>query len=165
MSLLSQHVPSARIRRISRAGNEDVTTSEAKSHLLTTPARPPGARLDRDRLALSALITAVLVVVWIVAILSTEYVRFVVFTPRAKTGFDVTLSLLSLFVALVLALFPNEENRDRLRWVSLGFATLGIGGLVFGYLAPLLQSNDNLERSMYCSLAVRTAALLVIAIG
>ena len=160
-----QHAPSHTMRRTSRPDNEHVARGESTIHLATAPARPPGSRMDRDRLAVLALITAVLVVVWIVAILSTHYVRFVVFTPRAKTGFDVTLSLLSLFVALVLALFPNEENRDRLRWVSLGFATLGIGGLVFGYLAPLLQSSDNLERSMYCSLAVRTAALMAIAIG
>jgi signal transduction histidine kinase len=92
-------------------------------------------------------------------------VRFVVFTPRAKTGFDVTLSLLSLFVALVLVLFPDEADRERFRWIALGFAVLGVGGLVFGYLTPVLDNADDLQRSMYCSLVVRITALAPIAVG
>ena len=119
------------------------------------PPRPP----------VLALITAIVVVGWIIAILTTHFVRFVIFTPQAKTGFDVTLSLLSLFVALVLILFPDEADRDRLCWVALGFSVLGVGGLVFGYLVPLLEADDDLGRAMYCSLAVRTAALLAMAIG
>jgi len=112
-----------------------------------------------------ALATAVLVVVWFAAILLTPWIRFVIYTPRAKTGFDVSLSILSLFVALVLALFPDEAERDRFRWLALGFAILGIGGLIFGYLAPLFDSTDDLGQAMYCSLAVRSSALLAMAIG
>ena len=41
-----------------------------------------------------ALATAVLVVVWFAAILLTPWIRFVIYTPRAKTGFDVSLSIL-----------------------------------------------------------------------
>jgi len=44
-----------------------------------------------------ALVTAVLVVLWFAAILLTPWIRFVIYTPRAKTGFDVSLSILSLF--------------------------------------------------------------------
>ncbi len=112
-----------------------------------------------------ALATAVLVVVWFAAILLTPWIRFVIYTPRAKTGFDVSLSILSLFVALVLALFPDEAERDRFRWLALGFAILGIGGLIFGYLAPLFDSTNGLGQAMYCSLAVRSSALIAMAIG
>jgi signal transduction histidine kinase len=104
-------------------------------------------------------------VIWFAAILLTPWIRFVVYTPRAKTGFDVTLSILSLFVALVLALFPDEAERERLRWLALGFAILGVGGLIFGYLAPLFGATDGLGQAMYCSLAVRSCALLAMAIG
>ena len=117
------------------------------------------------RPGLLAGLTAILILVWFIAILTTPYLRFVIFTPRAKTGFDVTLSLLSFFVALVLCLFPDDADKDRLSWVALGFAILGVGGLVFGYLTPLFENNAELGRSMYSSLAVRTMAILATSIG
>jgi signal transduction histidine kinase len=145
---------------IARAAGYD----RATNRIDVTPDGPGcTCRFDRARSLASA--TAVLVVVWFAAILLTPWIRFVIYTPRAKTGFDVTLSILSLFVALVLALFPNEGERDRLRWLALGFTILGVGGLIFGYLAPLFDATDGLGQAMYCSLAVRSAALMAMAIG
>ena len=40
------------------------------------------------------------------------------------------------FGALVLALFVSSAVGRRLHWVAAGFAILGLGHLVFGYLEP-----------------------------
>jgi two-component system sensor histidine kinase BaeS len=130
----------------------------------------PRARGDspviRDsRVRALAFGTALFVVAWLGVILLTPWIRFVVYTPRAKTGFDVTVSLLCLFVAMVLVLFPEQEQRERFRWLALGFVIFGVGGLIFGYLAPLFHSTDGLAQAMYCSLVVRSTALLAMAIG
>ncbi|HYP62100.1 MAG TPA: hypothetical protein VEQ36_16880, partial [Thermomicrobiales bacterium] len=79
-----------------RAAGTDRTTNRIHT-TLDVPAR--AYRFTRARSL--ALATAALVVVWFAAILLTPWIRFVVYTPRAKTGFDVSLSILGLFVALV----------------------------------------------------------------
>jgi signal transduction histidine kinase len=112
-----------------------------------------------------ATLCAVGIVAWTVAIFVISPLRFVVFTPRAKTGFDVSVALLSLFVALVLLLFPSERERTRLDWVAVGFLILGTGALLFGYLLPVLRWSDHLGRAMYCSLVVRSTALLAMGVG
>ena len=81
---------------------------------------------DESRARVLALGTALFVVAWLGVILLTPWIRFVVYTPRAKTGFDVTVSLLCLFVAMVLVLFPDQAQRERFRWLALGFAIFGI---------------------------------------
>ena len=118
-----------------------------------------------SRLLLLATLTAVGIAAWTLAILMTPFLQFVVFTPRGKTGFDVSVALLSLFVALVLLLFPDDRERARLDWIALGLLTLGSGTLVFGYLLPVLEWNEGLDRAMYGSLVVRSAALMLIATG
>lgn len=57
-----------------------------------------------------ATLTGVGVAAWTLAIFVIPSVQFVVFTPRGKSGFDVSVALLSLFVALVLLLFPDERG-------------------------------------------------------
>ena len=123
-------------------------------------------RLDAPtRPLLLAALTAAGIAAWTLVILATPFLQFVVFTPRAKTGFDVSVALLSLFVALVLLLFPDDRERARLDWIALGLLTLGTGALVFGYLLPVLQWNEGWGRAMYSSLVVRSAALGLIATG
>jgi signal transduction histidine kinase len=117
-----------------------------------------------NRPRILAALTAVIVLTWLVAILAVPNLRFVVLTPKAKTGFEVSLALLRLFVALVLVLVPEESERDRLRWVAAGFGILGLGGLAFGYLLPLVAGED-LRQAMYGSLLVRSAGIAAMAGG
>ena len=77
-----------------------------------------------------------MVVVWLILILGVSEIRFVIVAPTARAGFEVFLALLQLSAALVLFLFPAEVEQPRLRWVSLGFMILGLGGL--GFRLPLL---------------------------
>ena len=119
----------------------------------------------RSRPELFALVTAGGIAVWSCAIFAIPTLRFVVYTPRAKTGFDVSVALLSLFVALILFYFPDELERTRLQWMAVGFLILGFGALVFGYLLPVVGWSDDLNRAMYCSLIVRSAALAAMTIG
>ncbi len=117
------------------------------------------------RVYLLTALATLLVVAWAAAILAVPDVRFVVLAPKAKTGFEVSLALLRLFVALVLFLFPHEPVRDRLRWVALGFLITGIGGLGFGYVLPMVHAADDLNTAMYGSLLARTTATIAMAVG
>jgi len=128
-----------------------------------TPSRD--LPLGRSRPLLLAVLCAAGIGAWTVAIFVVSSLRFVVYTPRAKTGFDVSVALLSLFVTLVFLLFPSDRERTRLDWVAVGFLILGTGALLFGYLLPVLRWSDHLGRAMYCSLVVRSTALLAMGIG
>lgn len=146
-------------------------SGDRESSVLRTDGRPLGPGGTRGRVwrarrpeALAAL-TALTVLAWLVAVLWFDRIRFVLVVPRAKTGFEVSLALLGLFVALALVLVPQEGERERLRWVALGFALLGAGGLGFGYLLPLVSPNGNLDASMYGSLLIRSAGTAAMAIG
>jgi signal transduction histidine kinase len=112
-----------------------------------------------------AIVLGGVLIAWIVLILSVDQLQFVVVAPTAKAGFEVFLALLRLFTALVLFLFPDELSRPRLRWVGLGFLVLGLGGLGFGYFAPLLHAGMGLNEVMYGALIARTIASAVMVVG
>lgn len=129
-------------------------------------AAPDWERVPRaGRVYLLTALATLIVLVWVAAIITIPDLRFVIFAPKAKTGFEVSLALLRLFVALVLFLFPHEPVRDRLRWVALGFLITGIGGLGFGYVLPMVQAADDLNTAMYGSLLARATATIAMAIG
>src|SRR5215218_4426958 len=122
-----------------------------------TPARWTGVT--------AAGVIAVVVVAWLILILGLSQVRFVIVPPTAKAGFEVFLALLQLSAALVLFLFTAEVERPRLRWVSLGFMILGLGGLAFGYLYPAVGGTVDFNEAMYGSLLTQSLAALVISVG
>jgi cytochrome bd-type quinol oxidase subunit 2 len=103
---------------------------------------------------------------WLGLVFLLDPVRFVVFNPRAKTGFEVFLAISQLFGALILALTPaTDDLRWRLRWVAAGFLLLGAGALGFGYLYPLLTDTPHLGVTMYGSLYVQAVSATLVAIG
>ena len=112
-----------------------------------------------------ALVVGSLLVAWVALIMSVDHLQFVVVAPVTKAGFEVFLALLRLFTALVLYLFPDETSRPRLRWVALGMLILGLGGIEFGYLVPLVDSAVGLNEVMYGSLIARTLASAAVAVG
>ena len=113
----------------------------------------------------AAGVFAIVVVVWLILILGLSEIRFVIVAPTAKAGFEVFLALLQLSAALVLFLFPAEVEQPRLRWVSLGFMILGLGGLVFGYLYSAAGGTVDFNEAMYGSVLTQSLAALVISIG
>src|SRR5215211_6322909 len=138
---------------------------------------PKTARLDRlrERKVASSLaywtrvtvagVFAVVVVVWLILILGLSQIRFVIVAPTARAGFEVFLALLQLSAALVLFLITAEVERSRLRWVSLGFMILGLGGLGFGYLYSAAGGTVDFNEAMYGSVLTQSLAALVISIG
>ena len=112
-----------------------------------------------------AVAAAILVVLWAGVVFVIPQIRFVVFAPEAKTGFEVSLALLRLFAAFVFFRFPDDRGRDRLRWIALGLAIQGFGGIGFGYLLPLLRSGDELNPAMYESLLTRMLSTTAMAVG
>jgi len=114
---------------------------------------------------MAAGVIAVVLVAWLILILGLRQVRFVIVAPTTKAGFEVFLALLQLSAALVLFLFPAEVERPRLRWVSLGFMILGLGGLGFGYLYPAVGMTVDFNEAQYGSLLTQSLATLVIAVG
>jgi signal transduction histidine kinase len=113
----------------------------------------------------AAGVTGVVVVAWLLLILGVSQIRFVLVAPTAKAGFEVFIALLQLSAALVLFLFPAELERARLRWVSLGFIIMGIGGLSFGYLFPTASGGTDFNEAMYGALLTQGLAALVTALG
>lgn len=107
---------------------------------------------------LLAVLAAAMTLVWLLVIFAVPSVRFVVLAPSAKTGVEVILALASLFGALVLLLFPEEDVRPRLRWVAVGFLVLGFGSLLYGYLFPLFVTDPDPNSARYASLVIQTVA-------
>jgi signal transduction histidine kinase len=139
------------------------------------PNRPPeretGSPLAYWTRVTAASVFAVVVVVWLILILGVSEFRFVIVAPTAslrptlRAGFEVFLALLQLSAALVLFLFPAEVGQPRLRWVSLGFVILGLGGLVFGYLYSAAGGIVDFNEALYGSILTQSLAALVISVG
>ncbi|HET9659526.1 MAG TPA: HAMP domain-containing sensor histidine kinase [Thermomicrobiales bacterium] len=140
--------------------------------------RPPGLLVKRQSIRrrwtslaesrgawLLVLFSSAAVIAWVAIVFTISSARFVVFAPRAKTGFEVLVALLALFAALILFLFPAQHVRHRMSWLALGFFILGVGGLIFGYIAPLLNGEENFNAALYETLTIRTLAFLSFAIG
>jgi hypothetical protein len=129
------------------------------------PEREVGSPLALWARVTAAGVSAIVVVVWLILILGVSEIRFVIVAPTARAGFEVFLALLQLSAALVLFLFPAGVERPRLRWVSLGFMILGLGGLVFGYLYSAVGGTVDFNEAMYGSVLTQSVAALVISVG
>lgn len=146
-----------------------VQGEERQRHQSTVPARHAHWDSNSRSSSVGGLIlagtVAAVTIGWALAALVDRDVRFVIYAPAAKAGVEVILGFGSLFAALVLALFPDEGARARLRWVAAGFVILGIGGLLLGYVEPLLNRNLDPNEGMYEALIVRTTASALFMIG
>ena len=139
----------------------DVGHPHASQTSRNTSPRPRRS-LDGRKLA---GITGLIVTTWLGLVLLVDPLRFVIYNPRGKTGIEMYLALGQLFGALVLVLAAGEPARSRLRWVALGLLVLGIGGLGFGYLLPLIETSSDSNILAYGSLLARCIATVLIAIG
>src|ERR671937_2731695 len=99
--------------------------------------------------ALVAAGVAVPIIAWTVVILTVRHVSSAALAPRAQTGVEAASALARLFGALVLVLFPSERVGHRLHWVAGGLVVLSLGGLVFGYVQPLLHGAPDLNTALY----------------
>ena len=87
-------------------------------------------------------------------------------SARISGGEEASSALLRFLGALVLALLVASGVGRRLHWLAAGFAVLGFGHLVFGYLEPLLQgSPPSLYEGLYESLFVHTLAGVLFVLG
>lgn len=131
---------------------------------MVRPPRQPATKTAQPW-AFLTLGLACFTLAWALAILLVDALRFVVYAPTARAGFEVILASASLFAGLVLALFPTTTGRPRLEWVAAGFVVLGAGGLLFGYLVPLLDATPDLNGSMYAVLATRALGEALFVVG
>lgn len=107
----------------------------------------------------------VLIILWTLLILRLGVARFAIYSPAAEVGEEAATALAAFFSALVLTLFPPGGREIRLRWVAAGFVVLGLGALMFGYLAPLAGASLPLNTTMYIALTVRVVVGLLFLIG
>jgi signal transduction histidine kinase len=91
--------------------------------------------------------------------------RFAVNAPIGQPGVEAASTCARLFAALVLWLFPNTREQDRLRWIAGGLLIYGSGGLAFGFAPALLGHRLPLDVSMYESLVVWTFGAALFAVG
>ena len=137
--------------------------------------RPPGLLVERRSIRrrwtnlakgrgawLLVLLSSAAVIAWVGIVFTISSARFVVFAPRAKTGFEVLVALLALFAALILCRprSPCSKPNSGSRSVSSG-----VGGLVVDYILPLLNGEENFNAALYETLTIRTLAILSFAIG
>lgn len=117
----------------------------------------------------SALIIAALTIAisgaWLVLVFLVESVRFAIFDPKAKTGFEVFLAIAQIFGAFVLAISPVRPALGRLRYVAAGFLVFGAGAVGYGYVYPSLVESPSLVAIMYGSGYVRAVGTTLCAIG
>jgi signal transduction histidine kinase len=98
------------------------------------------------------------IVLWAVAILSIESVRFTVLSSKSQISEEGASAFARLFGALILLLFPVDESRWRLRWVAGGFVALGLGGFAFGVIPVFTSTTFTLAQTLYASITVSTVA-------
>lgn len=114
-----------------------------------------------------AAVLALLIAAWALFDFFVEGGSFA--TPvsaRISGGEEASAALLRFFGALVLALFVSSGIGRRLHWVGAGFAVLGLGHLVFGYMEPLLSDRPpSLYEGLYESLCVHTIAGICFVVG
>jgi len=113
----------------------------------------------------ASLAIAVLILLWIAVVFARQSAQFAVLAPTAAIGVEAASALARWFGALVLFLFPDERVRPRLSWVALGFLIMGSGAFAYGFLVPLITSNQSPNRLLYESMLVWTLAEILFAIG
>jgi signal transduction histidine kinase len=102
-------------------------------------------------------------IAWAVVILTVRQAQPAVLAPQAQTGVEAASALAWLFGALVL--FPSERVGRRLCWVAGGLAVLGLGGVVFGYVQPLLHGAPDLNTTLYEVLVTRSIVAVLLVVG
>ncbi len=91
---------------------------------------------------------------------------FVAIVPYGFRGSsEAAISIARLFAAGVLLLIGTSGVGGRLRWVASGFVVLGFGQLLFGYLAPILETTVDVNDSLYQMILVRSLAGALMVIG
>jgi len=119
----------------------------------TFPNRRPGAA------------TAAVIVLWAALIAAVGDVPTISLDPDAQIGLEAVSTFARFFGALVLLLFPADRYGLRLRWVGAGFLVLGLGSLVFGYLAPIQSGPVDISRSIWASVIVWGVSSALFAVG
>lgn len=114
------------------------------------------------RLALASL---TLIVLWTLVILRLGIARFAIYSPGAEIGEEAATALAAFLGTLILTLFPPGEDEMRLRWVAAGFAVLGIGALIFGYLEPLVSVAMPLNTTLYIAITIRVVVGALLLVG
>lgn len=116
---------------------------------------------------IGAVVLALVIVGWAFFDFFVEQGSFATpVSPRVSGGEEASSALLRFFGALVLALFASSGVGRRLHWVAAGFAVLGLGHLVFGYVEPLLkEGSTSLYEGMYESLLVHSLAGVLFVVG
>ena len=132
----------------------------------------PGAQLRLHRETISgleggyrAILLALVIVAWFAANLVARSSRLLVFSPDLHLAVEASSSFARLFGALVLFLAPGDAVKPRLRWLAASFLLLGLGGLAFGFLPPLLGDPISVNGAMYLSSYLWTAAGVLMLAG
>jgi hypothetical protein len=110
-------------------------------------------------LAMPTLALSVAIIAWAMVNLANGWVGFAAVVPVGfRGGGEAAISLARLFAALVQILIVADRINERLRWAACGFVVLGLGQLIFGYIAPIVQSSPRINDSLYQMILVRSLA-------
>lgn len=127
---------------------------------------PAVARLKQVRLPwLFVAAAATPGVIWIGVLLAMPQGRSAFVLPQTWTGLEMPTAFLWMVAGVALIAFPSDLVRNRLRWVALGFFTLGIGGLLLGYVLPLMVDITSFNAVLYGAWLTQTTASALAVIG
>ncbi len=138
--------------------------------------RPASARSRSESLGILRLAThcspswviasiASFIVVTALAQVAFPTLRLIIFTPELAGGSGLVSAIMRLFGAFVLLFFPIEEYRNRLRWLALVSALLGIAAVLFDVVMPLVTDHYDLTSSMYLSIGSHTLSMVLLCVG
>jgi signal transduction histidine kinase len=105
------------------------------------------------------------IVLWTAAIFWLDSVPSAILHPLALGGIEAASALAMVFGALALVLFPEPEEAERMRWVSLALLTLGIAGVSASLLVVTFPEALDANYRLYLSIVIRTAAIGLLAVG
>lgn len=107
-----------------------------------------------------------LIVLWVAVNLLSGWIPFAVNLPEGREQDATVANLIAkLFGTLALLLLSADAERQRLRWLAVGFLTLTFGQALTKLIEPLAVGTPDLNTQLYDRLAMWTAVTALFAVG
>ena len=144
-------------------GSENGSAAPESEHCSQTENSAQGSGRAVRFLAIGL---AGLLVLWAAVNLLSGWVPFAVDLPEGREQDAAVANLIAkLFGTLALLLLSADAERQRLRWLAVGFLTLTFGQALTKLIEPVTVGTPDLNAQLYERLTMWTAVTAVFAVG